>query len=151
MTYSKPEIRSKDVKGRVRRVASGSMTPTLLKEEIILIESAGTVDVGDVIVFLSSDGIEVCHRVTAVRPDGNYITRGDRSVHPDPTPVAKERIVGRAVAVLRNGRFIDIPNGSDGLAVSIALYRRRRLRLFASRLHAALGRPLHRFRRPKPT
>jgi signal peptidase I len=147
MPYSKPVLRPERFDDRIRRVASGSMRPTLFKDDIILIEKpSGEIHPGDVIVFLSDADIEVCHRVTAVLPNGDYVTRGDASTRNDPSTVPPKRIVGRAAAVLRNGLFDDLINGADGLAIARAAQRRRRLRRFASKVYTSIGRPFDRFR-----
>ena len=147
MPYSKPVLRSEPSDGRIRRVASGSMRPTLYKDDIILIERpSGGICPGDIIVFLSTGGIEVCHRVTAILPNGDYMTRGDGSMRNDPAPVPPGRLVGRAVAVLRNRQFADLVNGVEGLAMARIAHRRRRLRSLASKLYTSIGRPFDRFR-----
>ncbi|MFH1377243.1 MAG: S24/S26 family peptidase [Planctomycetota bacterium] len=147
MPYSKPVLQSEPFRDRIRQVASGSMRPTLYKDDIILIERpTGGICPGDIIVFLSTDGIEVCHRVTAILPNGDYVTRGDGTTRNDPAPVPPGRLVGRAAAVLRNRQFVDLVNGADGLALARVAHRRRRLRSLASKLYSSIGRPFDRFR-----
>ncbi len=57
-------------------VASGSMEPTIEKEELILISQKEKYQKGDIVTFIDKDGFIITHRVTEI--DSNYfITKGD--------------------------------------------------------------------------
>ena len=126
------------------------MSGTINQGEFVLIEQIKTeIKPGDVIVFKISSPIEVCHRVVAIDPNGNYITRGDVSLCNDRNPVLPSQVVGRAIAALQHGEFVEIVHGSTGLANARAIRRRVRLRRFLSRVYTLFGRPLDRFRKRK--
>jgi len=100
------------------KVTSWSMFPTIHKGDLIEIEPAAGLRVGDVVVFLSRDAL-VCHRVTEVLSSQEILTRGDGSTEPD-EPVRREDLMGKVAAIIRRGQrrdphFIPAPTLVSGL------------------------------------
>jgi len=94
------------------KVSSWSMFPTIHKGDLIEIEPAASLQVGDVVVFRRRDAL-LCHRVTAVLSSQEIETRGDGETGPD-EPVRREDLMGTVSAIIRRGqrrdpRFIPAP------------------------------------------
>ncbi len=90
------------------RVLGDSMRPTLGSGDLLAVEFAGERPRrGDLVVYRQADYLTVHRHLGRARfPDGRPClrTRGDGSIALDP-PVAPESVVGRAVAVRRDGRW----------------------------------------------
>ena len=88
-------------------VASGSMSPTLVRGDLVLVQhvAPSEISVGTILVFSSRclPGPTI-HRVVAVSStvDGTpeYTTRGDANPAPDPCPVTYGEVDGRVVSVV---------------------------------------------------
>ncbi|MGC4098784.1 MAG: S26 family signal peptidase [Nitrospira sp.] len=88
-------------------VNSESMTPTLQKGDVLRLQHADNLQVGDVIVY-RHDQLFVCHRIHRI--DGHRMfLRGDRNTGPF-EDVDIRQVVGRVEALFRNGTSIAIPN-----------------------------------------
>lgn len=106
--------------GELRLVVAGSsMKPTILAGDSVVIRPlAGAPRVGDVVVY-SRGGRLWCHRV--LLPGRSVITKGDARGRPD-APVPKRDIIGRAVALQRGSRILDLHGFSSrmtGLAFNL--------------------------------
>ena len=76
------------------RVLSGSMEPTLVTGEIVLINTNNlNIKTGDIIAFQSGDHV-VIHRIEEEMPNGAYITKGDANATVDLCPVEQWQILG---------------------------------------------------------
>ena len=90
----------------VLKVLTGSMEPTILTDDYIIIDRTATSELseGDIISYYSNDpaiaGMVVTHRIVGILDDGRYLTRGDANTVND-VPVSKEQIVGRYVGKAR--------------------------------------------------
>ena len=86
----------------VLRVLTGSMEPTILTDDYIIIDrtATSTLREGDIISYYSTDaqiaGLVVTHRIVGITDDGRYLTRGDANTVND-APVSEEQIIGRYV------------------------------------------------------
>lgn len=90
-----------------------SMFPFLLGNEYILVKKVPTetIQLKDVVLFESDNGLKVCHRVVKINPDDNlwFQTKGDRNKFYD-APVRQEAILGQVIAVKRKMNLIGLPN-----------------------------------------
>jgi len=101
-------------------VISGSMEPTYLKGDILVV---GRIDVdkiqeGDIIVFDSPfGGIPIVHRVHEVRTEGEkryFITKGDNNPFPDPyyqdsyPGIPAQHVIGKPVIKLPKIGWVQI-------------------------------------------
>lgn len=90
----------------VLKVLTGSMEPTILTDDYIIIDRTATSDFseGDIVSYYSKDpqiaGMVVTHRIVGILDDGSYLTRGDANSVNDP-PVAPDQIIGRYVGKSR--------------------------------------------------
>jgi hypothetical protein len=96
-------------RGAVFPVEGRSMCPTLVAGELVAVEfSPPAIARGDVLLFRQANALVVHRLLGPARPAPSgalrWRTRGDGQPNLDP-PVDPERIVGRAVAVLRDGRW----------------------------------------------
>lgn len=86
-------------------VVSYSMAPEIVRGDIVIVKEAsiGEVSVGDVVLYIGSEG-PVVHRVVEKSTDSEgrpvLITKGDANEDIDPYPVTDEMLVGRMVAVI---------------------------------------------------
>lgn len=84
----------------VLKVVTGSMEPTILTGDYIIIDRTATSDLseGDIISYYSTDpqiaGMVVTHRIVGILDDGRYLTRGDANSVND-SPVSGDQIIGR--------------------------------------------------------
>lgn len=92
---------------RIFTVQTGSMEPTIPKGSLLITKPTDAYKVGDVITFynqrnasLTAESGTTTHRVHEVAPLENtthYITKGDANEIIDPSPVAHEFVVGKAL------------------------------------------------------
>ena len=83
-------------------VASGSMEPTFSKDDIVIVKSQDSYDVGDIISFKNKENEVITHRIKTKR--GNVLTtRGDANNSDDGATITMDRIIGKVVKVLKKG------------------------------------------------
>ena len=92
------------------RVLGSSMLPSVLPEDILVLESyTGTRPIiGDVIVFARWSRL-FAHRIVGAYEKNRtmwYVTRGDSLPEPDPL-VPSEEVLARVSRIIRRGRLID--------------------------------------------
>lgn len=88
-----------------------SMRPLFRPGDSLLLETcdSGEIRPGDVVVFPHPrTGKRVVHRVLAVKKEG-LTTKGDNSLTPDGWTISPGEVVGRVVAVRRQGRLLPVP------------------------------------------
>jgi hypothetical protein len=84
------------------------MFPTIRKGDVLTIEAADRVEVGDVVVFPLLDAI-VCHRVKSIGEDGRIHTQGDAANRPD-APIQRQDILGKVTEIIRgHDRLVPAP------------------------------------------
>lgn len=111
----------------VLKVVTGSMEPTILTGDYIIIEEtqADKLQLNDIITFYSKDpGIEdklVTHRIIKINEDGSFKTQGDANNISDTTDVTSDRIVGRYVKKSRFFRWIDSFGGRRKLLMLLVM------------------------------
>ncbi len=89
---------------RIYIVDSGSMSPTILKDSMIIVKELEPQDVkeGDIITYYGSQSsVKVTHRVVEVQEQGkSFITKGDANETNDPLPLEGEKIIGKVVFII---------------------------------------------------
>lgn len=83
----------------VREVVSESMVPTLVKGDVVRVDSSKTPTVGEIGTYVKADGRTVIHRV-ADTPGGVFIFRGDAN-SVDDAPVDASAVSGRYDGLMR--------------------------------------------------
>lgn len=89
---------------RVYIVDSGSMTPTIKVDSMIIVRESlpNEISSGDVITYYGHNtSSRITHRVMEVNNQGEYfITRGDANDTDDPLPLEGEKLIGKVVFVI---------------------------------------------------
>lgn len=80
-------------------VQSGSMEPAIRTGSVVVVKSADTYAVGDVITFgpRSKTKSPTTHRIVEVKEDGNFVTRGDANNAEDLRTVSRYEVIGRVL------------------------------------------------------
>lgn len=98
-------------------VLSGSMEPTIMIDDLILVKAQEEYHEDDIVVYQSGSML-VVHRIIEEQPD-TVITQGDANNAPD-APVRREMIKGAVVATVPGAggvtRLLKSPGVSVGLA-----------------------------------
>ena len=97
---------AQEVLGRGRilkfKAKGGSMSPFIGNGDVVeVVPSKGKINLGDIILYRSSYGNPVVHRVIQ-RNKESIINKGD-SVPSSDEPILSEQVLGRVVAVEKNG------------------------------------------------
>ena len=79
-------------------IGSGSMKPTLSVNDMLIAKGDTAYQVGDIVIYVSTHGNLITHRVVDVLGDG-YITQGDANNTPD-AEISNQRLLGKVVLVL---------------------------------------------------
>ena len=88
----------------VPRIVSSSMTPTIQTGDKLELSPPTSLTVGAVVVF-RNDTMLVCHRITAIDPQGTLSTRGDATQDACET-VQPGSVIGVVTGVLREGAYL---------------------------------------------
>ncbi len=109
-------------------VDTGSMEPTIMEGDLILIKNTGDYWTGDVITFIHpGQTIPTTHRIIDFADDTRelYTTRGDNSKNSkDPLPVHKDQVFGEVVLVMHGlGLFVSwlVKGGGFVFAIAVVL------------------------------
>ena len=83
-------------------VQSGSMEPSIMTGDIVVIQSRNTYVINDVITFKKNSGQIVTHRIVSVEgeKEKQYFTKGDANRTGDEDIIINEQIVGKVVLVI---------------------------------------------------
>lgn len=109
-------------------VLSGSMEPTFHTRSLIFVKPAVPEEIrpGDIITFSGQDGNKslTTHRVVEIENTApgqiNFITKGDANQVNDPSPVAGEKLIGRATwAIPYLGVVLSFAQTKQGLLLFI--------------------------------
>ena len=114
-------------------VRGRSMRPTLVNGDAVVIEPFLGLPRPGQIVLARTDGILIVHRLVAIEMVSGrrvYRLQGDAEPGPDPG-VRRENLIGRAVALVRDGRRVPIDDSPRALRQAL---RRATLRRLGRRL-----------------
>lgn len=92
----------------VPRIVSSSMMPTIQEGDRLELSPPTSLTVGEVVVF-RNDTLLVCHRITAIDPQGTLSTRGDATQGAYEI-VQPGSVIGVVTGVLREGTHISLGN-----------------------------------------
>ena len=90
----------------VPRIASSSMAPTIQAGDRLELGPPAALTIGTIIVF-RNDTLLVCHRITAIDPQGRLSTRGDATQGPGEF-VEPGSVIGVVTGVMREGTHISL-------------------------------------------
>lgn len=97
-------------------VLSGSMEPTIMMDDLILVRERAEYHEDDIVVYQSGSML-VVHRILEVQPD-TVITQGDANNAPD-APVRKEMIKGAVVGCIPGAGGVVRLLKSPGVSVTL--------------------------------
>ncbi len=81
-------------------VLTGSMSPDIEPNDVVISRKQNNYAVGDVITF-ESEGSSVTHRIVAADEEG-YHTKGDANNTADSQPINKTSVTGKVICVIPN-------------------------------------------------
>lgn len=84
---------------RMFAVQTPSMGTAAPVGTLVITTTQPAYEVGDIISFRSGERTHT-HRIVQVRPDGQYVTKGDLNGVADPLPVRPADVIGKAAAIL---------------------------------------------------
>lgn len=101
---------------RVIAIVTNSMSPAIAPGSLVLTQKTNSYQKGDIITFKEvspttgeETGRTLTHRIVYENDSGGrYITKGDSNIHPDPTPVTKEKILGKVSHVIGYFGYFDL-------------------------------------------
>ena len=111
----------------VPRIVSSSMAPTIQAGDRLELGPPAALTIGTIIVF-RNDALLVCHRITAIDPQGRLSTRGDATQGPGEI-VQPGSVIGVVTGVMREGTHLSLeqnPRMSSAAAQSSSLTSRVR-------------------------
>ena len=111
----------------VPRIVSSSMTPTIQKGDRLELSPPTSLTVGTIVVF-RNDTMLVCHRITAIDPQGTLSTRGD-AMQGAWEVVQPGSVIGVVTGVMRKGTHVSFgksPHMSSAAAQPTSLTSRVR-------------------------
>lgn len=86
-------------------VSSGSMSPELMINDIIVIKECNDYKINDIVTFTNKDNCLVTHRI--IKKEGNnYITKGDNNNSIDQEKINIEKIEGKVISNSKILKFI---------------------------------------------
>lgn len=110
-------------------VLTGSMEPTIMADDLILVSAHESYDAGDIVVY-QSGRILVVHRILRMEENA-IITKGDANQAED-EPVAPEQIKGKVIAVIpflgTVARILKTPVATVALLIAAVLMMERSFR-----------------------
>jgi len=109
-------------------VVSGSMSPTIEVNDLVVVASRADYNVGDIVMFEDGDGKFVTHRIVELLDETDlgekiFRTKGDyENNSPDTDPLYASNIVGKVVLIVpKVGEFIGALQTPLGIACIVLL------------------------------
>ena len=94
---------------RLYIVQSGSMAPSIMAGDLILVEKSISYVQNEVITFIDSEGRTVTHRIIEINSKDSpphYATKGDANPNADKLIVAHDQVIGKVSLVLPKLGFV---------------------------------------------
>ncbi|MDA1061261.1 MAG: signal peptidase I [bacterium] len=107
---------------KVLMVQSGSMEPTIMTGDVIVVKKSQEYSVGDVISFTDDHSRKVTHRIASVSPDlvRGFVTKGDANRTEDNAVVPLISIIGKVIYTIPGlGYFIVFAKKPIGIVILI--------------------------------
>lgn len=103
-------------------VVSGSMSPTIEVNDMVVIKACDSYEVDDIVTFYdSSAGEYITHRIIKISDSGTYTTQGDANNTQDDFSVTNDAIVGKVIFVVAGvGGVISFLQTPIGLLIVLA-------------------------------
>ncbi len=79
-------------------IQSGSMEPTIMTGDVVLVQSQGQYQLNDVVTYNDSTGRVVTHRlVEEIKDKNSFVTKGDANQNADSRPIESNQVQGKVV------------------------------------------------------
>ena len=102
-------------------ISSGSMTPTIAVNDLLVLRGQSTYEVGDIVTFVTERGSLVTHRVETIQDD-SYTTKGDANNVAD-NAIPGAQILGKTVYVLpRAGLVLNWLGSATTIVLLVAIF-----------------------------
>jgi len=104
-------------------VQSGSMEPTIMTGDIVVVHSQPQYFINDTITFFGSDGRIVTHRIIGVSQKEDktvFTTKGDANRSVDSDVAKPDKIIGKVILVIpKLGYFVNFSKSLPGLIILV--------------------------------
>jgi signal peptidase len=104
-------------------VQSGSMEPTIMTGDIVVVHSQPQYFINDSVTFFGSDGRIVTHRIIGSSKEGEKIifaTKGDANRSVDSDVATPDKIIGKVIFIIpKLGYFVAFSKSLPGLIILI--------------------------------
>ncbi len=104
-------------------VQSGSMEPTIMTGDIVVVHQQSEYLKNDVVTFFNSEGRIVTHRIISDSKEAEntvYATKGDANRSSDNDMVTSDKIIGKVILVIpKLGYFVAFSKSLPGLFILI--------------------------------
>lgn len=106
-------------------IQSGSMEPSIMTGDIIIIHQSGQYKKNDVITFQNEEGRIITHRIAEINGKGggmSFVTKGDANRSEDEGVVSLSSILGKVIYVIpKLGFLVAFSKSLPGLIILIAI------------------------------
>lgn len=106
-------------------IQSGSMEPSIMTGDIIIIHQAGQYEKNDVITFQNEESRIITHRIIEInnKSEGmSFVTKGDANRSEDEGVVSASHILGKVIYVIpKLGFLVAFSKSLPGLIILIAI------------------------------
>lgn len=106
-------------------IQSGSMEPSIMTGDIIIIHQTGQYNKNDVITFKNEEGRIITHRIIEINNKGEdifFVTKGDANRSEDEGVVFPTNILGKVIYVIpKLGFLVAFSKSLPGLIILIAI------------------------------
>lgn len=106
-------------------IQSGSMEPSIMTGDIIIIHQTGQYEKNDVITFQNEESRIITHRVIEINNKGGdmfFVTKGDANRSEDEGVVSQTSILGKVIYVIpKLGFLVAFSKSLPGLIILIAI------------------------------
>lgn len=105
-------------------VQSGSMEPSIMTGDIIVIQSQPDYQINDVVTFKNNSNLVVTHRIIEIQnnEEKRYMTKGDANRSEDEDVISKSQIIGKVVFVApKLGYFVSFTKTLPGLIMLVLI------------------------------
>ena len=79
-------------------ISSGSMMPSISKNDLLIIKASESYQIGDIVTYVSHGGSLVTHRIINTFAQ-SYLTQGDANNIPD-DEIAQQRVLGKVFIII---------------------------------------------------
>lgn len=104
-------------------VQSGSMEPTIMTGDVVIVARSLSYQVNDVVTFNDSEGYITTHRIAKLEKEGEeqrFVTKGDANRVQDSENIIENQIMGKVILVVpKFGYFISFVRSFNGMIIFV--------------------------------